>query len=798
MADDPNAASQTTYVTPAYINKATTFQWTLPTTSMSIRGADLDGDGKDELVVTNAGRTDLGVLSYFKYSEISPNWNDTDAAGLMSEWVAENSVPAISTDVTAFTLQDKNQFYVANLTGSAQGQVQVVGYNPEGLMLSVFEWNNSQLQTSWSAANSIPGWEFQSQDEFYVGDFYGDGKDEMIGFKPDTQNIGIIQWDGTQFLSPWSVQGLIPGGWVIASSDKYYVGDFNGDGRDELVAFNGDYPGVGGAAIAVIGWDGTQLSLLWDVAASIQGWQFEENDQFYVARLDGKRDMLVAFKPDSLWIGVIEWDGSQLQTLWTSQGQIDASWKLDSVDQFIPANFDGAGDKLVAFKSDSLWIGVIEWNGTQLETLWTSQGQVDSSWQLNSTDQFFPVNLTGDGDDLVAVKPSGQYIGVIEWNGSQLQTEFTGATHVPGWSVELVVSAPSNPFTPFPGTEANAYIYISNQLNPDSGGDIRSEYTNTNLRGDFGSYYNHLEGLFYPSSVPPDQPFTEADFDAVKAILLPEINYVDPVMNFFDNLNQLASDIKNDQGPWLSAAWDNVFEQQPSSTVNYWVGQSLEAIIWGFAAFTLDGVYAPVFNISLSMIASLVGSLLAMPDNQTEQQGDKEDFEQLPNEIYSQTSTQNSAYGQKVLQDSAMLLVVGELANVGWKWELPDPDTIASDTQNTSMVMFYQTLIKERYNILVWTDSPYDYPSYTVINSGKVGCKLDAPANSWWSEPSDQGNWNVYLLCSGTDFKGIGYPSSDLTTDLWTTLNISKENFFKGLNGWNTIQQYEADLVDTT
>src|SRR2546423_14611320 len=126
--------------------------------------------------------------------------------------------------------------------------------------------------------------------------------------------------------------------------------------------------------------------------------------------MDGESDKLVGFKPDSLWIGIIEWDGSQLQAVWTSQREIDGAWKLDSVDLFFPARFDGQHDKLVAFKSDSLWIGVIDWDGSQLHTLSSVQGQVDSAWELNSTDQFFPANVYGTGDKLIAFKPSGQYL----------------------------------------------------------------------------------------------------------------------------------------------------------------------------------------------------------------------------------------------------------------------------------------------------------------------------------------------------------------------------------------------------
>src|SRR5947207_1736507 len=96
MANDLKATSQTNYVTQEYISKSTTVQWSLPTTSVSICKAELDGDGKDKLVITNTGRTNLGVLSYFKYSDISPNWGGSQASGMMTDWQAQGSVPASS------------------------------------------------------------------------------------------------------------------------------------------------------------------------------------------------------------------------------------------------------------------------------------------------------------------------------------------------------------------------------------------------------------------------------------------------------------------------------------------------------------------------------------------------------------------------------------------------------------------------------------------------------------------------------------------------------------------------------
>src|SRR5205823_68078 len=98
---------------------------------------------------------------------------------------------------------------------------------------------------------------------------------------------------------------------------------------------------------------------------------------------------------------------------------------------------------------------------------------------------------------------------------------------------------------------------ISNQLNANANGDIRGEYKNTNLKDDWAGYQGTLKGMTYASSVPPDAPFTEADFDAVQAALYPELGYVGTVIGLFSNMDDLASRIQTVQETDLPKAWEN-------------------------------------------------------------------------------------------------------------------------------------------------------------------------------------------------------------------------------------------------
>ena len=47
----------------------------------------------------------------------------------------------------------------------------------------IYRSNGSQLDVVFSAVERVPGsWQFKPGDQFFVGDFNGDGKDEVVVF----------------------------------------------------------------------------------------------------------------------------------------------------------------------------------------------------------------------------------------------------------------------------------------------------------------------------------------------------------------------------------------------------------------------------------------------------------------------------------------------------------------------------------------------------------------------------------------------------------------------------------------
>src|SRR3954447_5923132 len=71
----------------------------------------------------------------------------------------------------------------------------------------------------------------------YAGRFYGTGLSDVL--LHHGRSIQLFQADGSGFVHRFSGVERVPGSWQFQPHDQIYVGDFNGDGKDEVAIFNG-------------------------------------------------------------------------------------------------------------------------------------------------------------------------------------------------------------------------------------------------------------------------------------------------------------------------------------------------------------------------------------------------------------------------------------------------------------------------------------------------------------------------------------------------------------------------------
>ncbi len=203
---------------------------------------------------------------------------------------------------------------------NGDGYDDILFANPSG-HYKTFSFNNggwwNQLQ---SASNGDIDWD----DRLLAGDFNGDGVDEVLLIKPSTGahftmrlNAQTQNWDilsqGTNGQIYW---------WGISANDHYVTGDFNGDGKDELLAANAN------------GWHHTMTyaNNQWGYLegagnGSIAYWQIGTSDTFVAVDIngDGQSEVLV-YNVNNGWSHTLGFSGNQWQWLAGNGGDGDAGY----------------------------------------------------------------------------------------------------------------------------------------------------------------------------------------------------------------------------------------------------------------------------------------------------------------------------------------------------------------------------------------------------------------------------------------------------------------------------------------
>jgi hypothetical protein len=252
-----------------------------------------------------------------------------------------------------------------------------------------------------------------------VGDFSGDGKDDLV--VASGWGIGVLRHTGASFTHVMMAPtGTRFGGWNfnVAGDKLHGVGDFDGNGRADLLVSSG-------WGLAVLTLSGSTLTPVVAAPSGTRLGAWNYNAATDVIRGiadfdgDGKDDILIT----SGWgLGVLTLRSGALTHLaMHASGAPIGAWNYARTDQLWGTgdfNGDGRADLLIR----SGWgLGLLGWTGSAgLSAMTTHQGGAwIDGWNFNAgSDLVAPVvDLDGDGRDELLIR-SGWGTGLVRRDGS--------------------------------------------------------------------------------------------------------------------------------------------------------------------------------------------------------------------------------------------------------------------------------------------------------------------------------------------------------------------------------------------
>lgn len=311
-----------------------------------------------------------------------------------------------------------------------------------GTSIQLFQNDRIGFTHTFSGVERVPGsWQFKPNDQVIVGDFNGDGMDEVVIFNGVDWSIpylGLLVSDGAAGLKLIArYDGDIPGWGGFAKNDRFLKADLNGDGKDDLVVVNGDDWSM--TYVGLLRSTGTGFYLTNRYDGDIPGWGgLAKHDQFYIGDLnaDGKDD-LVIFNGDDwsmAYVGLFRSQASGLHMTARYDGDIPGWGGLAKHDKLIIGDFDGDGRSDVYIFNGDDWsmsyLGMFRSAGSGLTYVHRYDGDVPGWGGLARHDQFIAADINGDGrTDLWAWNYqdwSEEYLGRMISSGTSLSASFAG------------------------------------------------------------------------------------------------------------------------------------------------------------------------------------------------------------------------------------------------------------------------------------------------------------------------------------------------------------------------------------
>ena len=296
--------------------------------------------------------------------------------------------------------------------------------------VKVYEYNKNEFIVTWNDHESgkIAKGHIKEGDVILKGDFYqSDGKDELLICYSDNKYVEIYDFDGLKWDSKWTNGGSGEvESWRLNDGDIFEIGDYNGDGHENLLAISLNTKWSQLYLIDDNGWN-----LVWhnNGNGEIKWWYFNQGDKFIAGDFDGDgKDELLAVSLITKWSQLYSFENNEWIQDWSNNGNGKIKWWVfNQGDDFIVGDFDGDGkDELLIVSFTTKWSQLYSFENNEWIQDWSNNGNGKIKWWLfNENDKYTSGDFDKDGNDELLCFSNTKWIQCYNWSGADWNMDWT-------------------------------------------------------------------------------------------------------------------------------------------------------------------------------------------------------------------------------------------------------------------------------------------------------------------------------------------------------------------------------------